>query len=196
MALHGRTALWCAAARRRLKLVPLVWVMAGVAAGAGKPLEACRLLSASTLQSVQGSRPTAAVPSSRRDVTIQSSSCFYTLSPFNQSVNLEVMTAAGTADIHQFWKQRFHGPAETKEPEAERRPSAQGEANERHASPKPVPGVGEDAFWIYTGRDGALYALQRDYVVRVSVGGKPDQANQLSRATTLALSALKELARH
>jgi hypothetical protein len=58
-----------------------------------------------------------------------------------------------------------------------------------------VPGVGEEAFWIYTGRDGAIYALQRDYVVRVSVGGKADESSQRQRATKLALSALSELSR-
>ena len=106
------------------------------------------------------------------------------------------MTAAGTTNIHQFWKQRFRpeGQAEESESDVGRRGSGS-EANERHAPAKPVPGVGEEAFWIYTGRDGAIYALQREYVVRVSVGGKADESSQRQRATKLALSALSELSR-
>jgi len=190
MALHERSAL------RWISVGALVWLFAGAAAGAGKPLDVCRLLSPATLESVQGSRPIATVPSSHEDATLRSSSCFYSLTPSNQSVNLQVMTAAGTTDIHQFWKEHFRrdGQAEESESAVGRRGSGS-EANERHAPPKPVPGVGEEAFWIYTGRDGAIYALQRDYVVRVSVGGKADESSQRQRATELALSALSELSR-
>jgi len=190
MALHERSAL------RWIAVGALVWLFAGAAAGAGKPLDVCRLLSPATLESVQGSRPIATVPSSHEDATLRSSSCFYSLTPSNQSVNLQVMTAAGTTDIHQFWKEHFRrdGQAEESESAVGRRGSGS-EANERHAPPKPVPGVGEEAFWIYTGRDGAIYALQRDYVVRVSVGGKADESSQRQRATELALSALSELSR-
>jgi len=190
MALHERSAL------RWIAVGALVWLFAGAAAGAGKPLDVCRLLSPATLESVQGSRPIATVPSSHEDATLRSSSCFYSLTPSNQSVNLQVMTAAGTTDIHQFWKEHFRrdGQAEESESAVGRRGSGS-EANERHAPPKPVPGVGEEAFWIYTGRDGAIYALQRDYVVRVSVGGKADESSQRQRATKLALSALSELSR-
>jgi len=190
MALHERSAL------RWIAVGALVWLFAGAAAGAGKPLDVCRLLSPATLESVQGSRPIATVPSSHEDATLRSSSCFYSLTPSNQSVNLQVMTAAGTTDIHQFWKEHFRrdGQAEESESAVGRRGSGS-EANERHAPPKPVPGVGEEAFWIYTGRDGAIYALQRDYVVRISVGGKADESSQRQRATKLALSALSELSR-
>jgi len=190
MALHERSAL------RWIAVGALVWLFAGAAAGAGKPLDVCRLLSPATLESVQGSRPIATVPSSHEDATLRSSSCFYSLTPSNQSVNLQVMTAAGTTDIHQFWKEHFRrdGQAEESESAVGRRGSGS-ETNERHAPAKPVPGVGEEAFWIYTGRDGAIYALQRDYVVRVSVGGKADESSQRQRATKLALSALSELSR-
>jgi len=191
MALHERSAL------RWIAVGALVWLFAGAAAGAGKPLDVCRLLSPATLESVQGSRPIATVPSSHEDATLRSSSCFYSLTPSNQSVNLQVMTAAGTTDIHQFWKQRFRPEGETEDPgrDVGQKTGSGSEANERHAPPKPVPGVGEEAFWIYTGRDGAIYALQSDYVVRLSVGGKADESSQRQRATKLALSALSELSR-
>jgi len=190
MALHERSAL------RWIAVGALVWLFAGAAAGAGKPLDVCRLLSPATLESVQGSRPIATVPSSHEDATLRSSSCFYSLTPSNQSVNLQVMTAAGTTDIHQFWKEHFRRDGQVEESEsAVGRRGSGSETNERHAPAKPVPGVGEEAFWIYTGRDGAIYALQRDYVVRVSVGGKADESSQRQRATKLALSALSELSR-
>jgi hypothetical protein len=191
MLVHGRSGL------RWIAVGAFVWLFAGGAAGAGKPLDVCRLLSPATLESVQGSRPIATVPSSHEDATLRSSSCFYSLTPSNQSVNLQVMTAAGTTDIHQFWKQRFRPERKAEEPESDvgRKTGSGSEANERRAPAKPVPGVGEEAFWIYTGRDGAIYALQRDYVVRVSVGGKAEESSQRQRATELALSALSELSR-
>jgi hypothetical protein len=115
-----------------------VWPFAGAAPGAGMPLDVCRLLSPATLESVQGSRPIATVPSSHEDATLRSSSCFYSLTPSSQSVNLQVMSAAGTTDIHQFWKQRFHPDGETEDPERDvgQKTGSGSEANERHAPPK------------------------------------------------------------
>ncbi len=177
----------------------LLCLPASLAAGADKPVDPCRLLSPATLETVQGSRPTALVPSARKDAILQSRSCFYSLSPSSQSVNLEVLTAAGSTDIRQFWKQRFHARAEEENTDRDdppgRRERAGGEANEHRAPPQPVPGVGEEAFWVYSGRDGAIYALQRGYILRLSVGGKANEADQRKRATELALSALGELMR-
>lgn len=58
-----------------------------------------------------------------------------------------------------------------------------------------MSGIGEEAFWVYSGHDGTIYSLEGNYLVRVGVGGKGDAQTMLRNASSLARFALRNLAR-
>lgn len=60
--------------------------------------------------------------------------------------------------------------------------------------PKAVSGLGEEAFWAGDRVTGALYVLQGDTFLRISLGGSRDEAARLERTSVLAKSALRRLA--
>jgi len=69
------------------------------------------------------------------------------------------------------------------------REEEEGEAN----PPQPVPGIGEEAFWLGSPKAGALYVLKGDQMVRVSVGGPDDMKTKIEKSKKLAAKALKRL---
>src|SRR2546423_1305669 len=69
------------------------------------------------------------------------------------------------------------------------REEEEGEAN----PPQPVPGIGEEAFWLGSPKAGALYVLKGDNMVRVSVGGPDDMKTKIEKSKKLATLVLKRL---
>ena len=59
--------------------------------------------------------------------------------------------------------------------------------------PKPIAGLGDEAFWVGDPLSGALYVLKGEIFLRVSVGGPTDEAQKIKRARALASRALKRL---
>jgi len=89
----------------------------------------------------------------------------------------------------------FHPSAEEEE-EGEREQAAavsKEKEREKESPPRPVEGVGDEAFWISNPASGALYVRKADAYIRISVGGAADEAVKLRRATELARKALKRL---
>ena len=61
------------------------------------------------------------------------------------------------------------------------------------APPRPVEGVGDEAFWTGGAVGGALYVLKGDTYLRISIGGPDDQAARIERAKVLARKAIARL---
>jgi hypothetical protein len=112
--------------------------------------------------------------------------CYYLLPTNVQSVSLEVTLrgpeGSSTAHPRDYWHQRFSGTRESSE------------ASSVRSGPLEVRGVGSQAFWEGAGPVGALYALQGDHFVRVSIGGSADQRVRIEKSKTLAKAALRGLA--
>jgi hypothetical protein len=112
------------------------------------------------------------------------------------SVSPQVISRSGKnrIDPREFWKKKFHEAKDDKDAdEEEKTDKEQGEERERKRPPVPVPGLGDEAYWVDTGRDGALYVLSGDRIVRLSVGGAAAQDAKRATATRLARTALKAL---
>lgn len=67
------------------------------------------------------------------------------------------------------------------------------EERERRSLPKPVKGVGQEAFWVGNGVIGGLYVLKGETYIRVSVGGAEPEATRIEKTKALARCALKRL---
>jgi len=160
---------------------------------------ACTLLSNSAIKSVQGEPLKQAKGSQTQNSSMITSQCFYTLSTFTNSISLTLNLPlpgnppkTGPRDL---WKKWFHADAsDTKESNSELdspQPKEEG-AEKESAPPVAVSDLGDEAFWVRR-FVGTLYVLKGDTILRISIGGKQDDATRQRKAQLLAKSALGKL---
>jgi hypothetical protein len=160
---------------------------------------ACTLLSNSAIKSVQGEPLKQAKGSQTQNPSMITSQCFYTLATFTNSISLTVNLPlpgnppkTGPRDL---WKKWFHADAsDTKESNSDidsPQPKEEG-AEKESAPPVAVSGLGDEAFWVRR-FVGTLYVLKGDTILRISIGGKQDDATRQRKAQLLAKSALEKL---
>ena len=163
---------------------------ANLKAGTGF-VDACALIEKSEIASVQGAQVQSVAPSTQMDGALAISQCYYTVTSAdgsnNLSVHLEVIQPDPTRPnaVKEHWERAFgdkEGKGEKDKEEKESGP------------PQPVRGIGEEAFWMGNARVGALYALKKGKLVRVSVGGPDDPKTKLEKSKKLIANVLKRLA--
>lgn len=127
------------------------------------------------------------------------SQCFYTLPTFTNSIsltlNLPLPGSSSQTSPRRLWQKWFHAdPSDGKEPnpDIDAPEPKREEAEEKAAQPVPIPGLGDEAFWVPR-FVGTLYVLKGDAILRISVGGKQDDAARLRKAQALAKSALDKI---
>lgn len=165
-------------------------------------IDACSLLTAEDVKSVQGEAFKETKASEGSDNGMVVAQCFFSLPTFANSVNLAVMQkgeGSGVPDPREFFEKTFASRAESereKEREKRERKSAaksrEEEEKEGSAAQK-VEGVGDEAFWTGNRVGGALYVLKHDAYIRVSIGGAGDQKTRIEKSKALARLALKRL---
>jgi hypothetical protein len=74
-------------------------------------------------------------------------------------------------------------------PEAEGGPRIEREK----APPRPIEGLGQEAFWVSNRASGVLYVLRGHAYLRLSVGGPDTEEAKLKKAIALARKALPRL---
>lgn len=159
---------------------------------------ACTLLSSSVIKSVQGEPLKQSKGSQAQNESMIISQCFYSLPTFSNSIsltlNLPLSGNASRTGPRYLWKKWFHADAsDNQEPNPDfDSPEPKEGAEEKSAPSVPVSGLGEEAFWVRR-FVGTLYVLKGDIVLRISIGGKQDDAARLRKAQLLAKSALENL---
>lgn len=181
------------------------------AAQPGQKLDPCSLITASEIASVQGEevKETKASPGNSRRLAV--AQCFYQTTTPSKSVSLEVTqrlsAQPGALSPREFWRESFEheeregererkreGEKEKKREAEKREGGRAGEEEEEEGNPAMrVAGVGDEAFWASNVKAGALYVLKGDSIIRVSIGGIPDQSLRLEKSKALARLALKRL---
>jgi hypothetical protein len=155
-------------------------------------LDACALIEKSEIESVQGAPVQSTVPSSRTSGALATSQCYYAVTSAdgtkNLSVHLEVTQpdpkSSSPKAVREYWATTFRQKKSKDESDEEK---------EEGGKPKPVPGLGEEAFWSGNDRAGAVYAIQKDKLVRVSVGGPDDANGKIEKSKTLIAKVLKRI---
>jgi hypothetical protein len=141
---------------------------------------------------VQGEAATQIKPSRQEGAEFAVSQCFYQTPTFTKSVSLELTErGASRKDVREFWKERVASYEEKRGAKNERREKS----GKPLAGPAatPVKGVGDEAYWIGTSANGTLYALKKDRLLRVSIGGPDREAERLRKVKALAQKALARL---
>ena len=170
-------------------MVPILGMLILIAfaepADAQRHRDPCRLLSDAEVRLVQGQAPAQKTPSEQPAGLFQFTQCFYRTPEFTSSVSvavgIPVATDSKRSGPWEYWQQQFHKPVSAVPGRKKKEP------------PKPVNGLGDEAFWVGDPVSGALYVLKGEVFLRVSVGGAPDQIQKIKRARLLALNALKRL---
>lgn len=143
----------------------------------------CRLITDAEVQAVQGHTPAQKIPSEQPSSSFRFMQCFYRTPEYTSSVNvalgIPLETDSKRSGPRQYWQAQFSKPVKP--------------GRKKKEPPKPVAGLGEQAFWVGDPMTGALYVLQGEVFLRLSVGGPPNQALKIQRSRALAVHALKRL---
>lgn len=159
-------------------------------AGAGF-VNACTLIEKSEIAFVQGAEVQSVTPNSQMNGALAISQCYYAVNSADGSKNLSVHLEVIQPDpkspnaVKEYWQRAF-GDKEGKGEKDE-------EEEKESGPPRPVRGIGEEAFWIGNAKVGALYALKKGKLVRISIGGAVDVENRLQKSRTLMEKALKRI---
>jgi hypothetical protein len=168
-----------------MSVVALLVLIATSSANVEKKLDPCSLLTKAEIQLVQGHAPAQQVPSEQPAGSFQFTQCFYRTPEYTSSVNVAVAIPLATdgkrSGPQQYWQQRFH-------PKVKPAPG-----RKKKEPPKPIAGLGDEAFWVGDPITGALYVLKGEVFLRLSVGGPPNETEKIKRARALASHALKRL---
>ncbi len=128
------------------------------------------------------------------------SQCYFATAESNSSVSLAVTqsdpSSPGKQTIAAYWEQtfgRFKDGDKEGEAGAKKSDKDGGEEKEKEQAPERIDGLGEEAFWAGNRFGGALYVLQKDVMLRISVGGTGDAGAKLERSKALAKKALTRL---
>lgn len=166
-----------------------VSVFALLSLGAGatpeKKFDPCSLLTKDEIHAVQGHAPAQKFSSEQPAGSFRFTQCFYRTPELTSSVSLAVGLPLATDSKRsgplQYWQQQFHGKVSAAPGRKKKEP------------PKPIAGLGDEAFWVGDPMSGALYVLKGEVFLRLSVGGPPDETQKIKRAKVLASRALRRL---
>jgi hypothetical protein len=149
------------------------------------PLDACALLTADEIASVQGEAVRETKPSTQTLGVLTVSQCDYVLPTESNSivVTLTQASAANASELSKQWSDMFHNDSARAEPA-----EAGAEASRRE-----VHGLGEQAFWTGSPISGALYVLKGNQQLRISVGGADDVNTKIDKGEVLAEFILQRL---
>jgi hypothetical protein len=125
-------------------------------------------------------------------------------------------------DLRAFWHNQFHSPhkreheegrpasinipeksafSDSREAAAKEEASAHGtltaeqEDDSEHIirAPRPISALGEEAYWVGGPLSGALYVLEGNLFLRISVGGVPKESTRIAKSLSLASAILSRL---
>ncbi len=186
---------------------------------ANPALDACALLKPGDGTAVLDEPLQQLKPTAQAAGNMNMSQCLFVTRDPAKSASIAVATPAsadsGARSLRAFWRSQFHSPPKQEE---ERRPAShktpaesafsssrearetgppsESEAEEDARKPRPVPALGEEAFWVGNPVSGALYVLQGNLFLRISVGGVPKESTRIAKSKSLASAILRRLHSH
>jgi hypothetical protein len=156
--------------------------------------EVCKLLGSAEIKAVQGEQAAETKASLHHYASLLVSECLFRTSTPNRSVSVQLFVrdpkASSSLTPREYWRKQF-GPIESGKKASE--VSASEETEEKESESRPIAGVGEQAWWTGNPVAGALYVLQGDRFLRISVGGVREEKTRIERSKALALAVLKRL---
>jgi hypothetical protein len=150
----------------------------------------CGLLAAEEVATAQGTLVKETKSAGGRDRSLYVSQCFYLNADAQPTVEISVIQKDPNTSGHSaadLWKDMFHEHSTGADSEQEHAEKAQ---RRERFPPQKIEDLTGEAYWLAA---GALYILQGDKILRISMSG-PDTADmKLQKAKSLAQIALPRL---
>jgi hypothetical protein len=168
-------------------------------------LEACSLVTKDEVAAIQGATILDAQSSENHDGYYLVSLCYYSSQEPNMSVSFALTQPEPTdpkSNPVDYWKNTFgrfsakEGDDDEKREKAEQaKPGAnkKEEEEERVSPPEKIAGIGQEAFWAGNRFGGALYVLEKNFILRISVGGGANAETKIEKSKALAGKAISRL---
>ena len=127
------------------------------------------------------------------------SECLFHTTNFPKSISvaLAVPTSAKPSVLapRKFWQKQFQATdVEEDKMRAAGKTAQKPEPEEEEArKPRRIEGLGEEAYWVGTPITCALYVLQGDNFVRISIGGVGEESVRIEKSKILAGAVVKRL---
>lgn len=164
-------------------------------------IDVCRLLTSAEIEAVQGEPVGETKPSVQPNGGLRMSQCLFRTATFAKSITVVLVASSpGNSSAlapRKLWRTQFHPPEpkdEDERPVHGQAPDKVGPEGEEDApKPRHLDGLGEEAYWVGNGIAGALYVLQGDVFLRISVGGVREESARIEKAKALARNIMRRL---
>ena len=155
------------------------------------------LLSGAETETVQGEPVKETRASTQPSGGMLISQCVFHAATFAKSVHVALATPerAGRSGLapREFWQRQSHS-TEVKEEETSVAAKESDQEREEEANKaRLIGGLGEEAYWVGNPVAGALYVLQGDVFLRISVGGVREESARIEKTKILARAVVKRL---
>ena len=162
--------------------------------------DGCILLTSAEVEAVQGEPVSETKTSGHPNGEILMTECLFPTTTSTKSVSVVLATPSSAKPSaltpRKFWRKQFHAYDSKEDDMPVAGKSAQKtelEGEEEARKPRRIEGLGEEAFWVGTSITGALYVLQGDNFVRISVGGVHEESVRIEKSKVLARAVVKRL---
>ena len=197
--------------RPTLRILPCVaFVFAGVLGGAAAQsakkgtgvskgaVYACALLTPAEIEAIQGERVEETKPTVRPSGGLFATQCLFRTPTLNKSVSLFLIASDPLHPVpltaRQLWQKQFHSSEVDEEPVAgENKKKLDPERVRESREPRPIRGLGEEAYWVASPVASALYVLKGEMFLRISVGSAGQESERMEKSKALARAVLKRL---
>jgi len=197
--------------RQTLGILPCVaFVFAGVLGGAATQsakkdtgvskgtIYACALLTPAEIEAIQGERVEETKPTVRPSGGLFATQCLFRTPTLNKSVSLFLTASDPLHPVpltaRQLWQKQFHSSEVDEEPVAgENKKKLDPERERESREPRPIRGLGEEAYWVASPVASALYVLKGEMFLRISVGSAGQESERMEKSKALARAVLKRL---
>jgi len=168
---------------------------------AGKT-DVCAMLSSAEIQAVQGEPVEESKASPQSSNGLAMSECLFRTTTPAKSISM-ALAVPGKQNPRDFWRKHFHAEADASRPVKPAKPLTSKPQNKKEhvreeeegTRPRPITGVGDEAFWMGSPISGALYVLRGNSFIRVSVGGVREESARIKKSVALAQLALQRFQR-
>lgn len=175
------------------------------AAASSPKLAACSLVTKEEVAAIQGATILDAQSSENHDGYYLVSLCYYSSQEPNMAVSFAI-TQPEPGDPKSnpvdYWKKTFgrfsgkqgeDGEAREKAEREKESANKKEEEEEKASPPQKIEGIGQEAFWSGNRFGGALYVLEKNFILRISVGGGANAETKIEKSKALAEKALSHL---
>jgi hypothetical protein len=166
-----------------------------VSVSAKEKIDVCMLISSAEIEAVQGEPLKETKASTQPSGGMLMSQCVFHTATSAKSIHVALATPERRSGLspREFWQRQFHSTEVKEEETRVAGKESEPEREEERNKAQPIGGLGEEAYWVGNPVAGALYVLQGDVFLRISVGGVREESVRIEKTKILAHAVVKHL---